>query len=58
MDPTDGQTDEALLAAYLAGSAEALNSLILRHQKPLYGYIRSMLPQKADADDLFQEVWM
>lgn len=50
--------DEELINAYLAGDAEALGLLIERHRRTLYGYIVNMIGAGADADDVFQTVWL
>lgn len=50
--------DEELIAAYLAGDTGALAELMESHRRTLYGYIVNMIGAGADADDVFQTVWL
>lgn len=52
------ETDEELIRQYRRGRVGALDELVDRYQGPLYGYIRNMTGNAAEADDVFQEVWM
>jgi RNA polymerase sigma-70 factor (ECF subfamily) len=58
----EGQTmetdDRTWLAEYRRGSVEALAMLVERYRKPLFGFILRMTEGRADADDIFQEVWV
>ncbi len=51
-------SDHALLARYRRGEIEALDQLVERYRKPLFGFILNMLDRREDADDVFQEVWL
>ena len=53
METTDGE----LLARYRDGQVEALEQLVLRYQRPLFGFILNMIEGRGDADEIFQEVW-
>ena len=53
MDLSDGQ----LLALYRKGDAEALDTLVRRYKKQLFGFIINMMEGGGDADEIFQEVW-
>ncbi|MFC1499145.1 sigma-70 family RNA polymerase sigma factor [Verrucomicrobiota bacterium] len=50
-------TDYKLLARYKAGQTEALESLVEKYRRQLFGYIINMRGYGADADEIFQEVW-
>ncbi len=49
--------DEVLLQRYRAGSLEAFDELVLRHSRALFSYIRGMVGQQEEAEDLFQDTW-
>ena len=49
------ETDEGLIDAALAGSGQALNQLLVRHQDWLYNVALKMCLSPADAADLTQE---
>jgi DNA-directed RNA polymerase specialized sigma24 family protein len=49
--------DEVLLQRYRAGSVEAFNELVLRHSRALFSYIRGMVGQQEEAEDIFQDTW-
>ncbi len=46
------------LAAYRAGQVEALGALVEHYRRPLFGFIARMLESHADAEEVFQEVWL
>jgi len=46
------------LDEYRAGSVEALGRLVEHTRRPLYGFISKMMQGHADADEIFQEVWV
>ncbi len=54
----DARSDQALVRAYRTGDAEALGVLVERYRRPLFSYIFNMSSGQADADEIFQEVWM
>lgn len=49
-------TDEALLAGAQAGSSEALERLLVRHQPWIFNMALRMLYQRADAEDATQDI--
>ena len=49
-------TDETLMAAFKAGDASAFSTLVVRHEKPLWNFIRRYVQNRAVAEDLTQEV--
>jgi RNA polymerase sigma-70 factor (ECF subfamily) len=51
-------TDAELLAAFNQGDAKALEVLVGRYRQPLFSWLLGMTGNRADADDLFQEVWL
>ncbi|HEY0707891.1 MAG TPA: RNA polymerase sigma factor [Polyangia bacterium] len=48
-------TDETLIAAFKNGDAAAFSALVLRHEKPLWNYIRRFIRDRAAAEDVMQE---
>jgi RNA polymerase sigma-70 factor (ECF subfamily) len=51
-------TDEALMAAYQKGDVNAFSTLVLRHEKPLWNFLRRFVSDAAMAEDLLQEVFL
>lgn len=49
-------TDETLMAAFKEGDASAFSTLVMRHEKPLWNYLRRFVHDNAIAEDLMQEV--
>lgn len=52
------QPENEWLRAYRNGDNAALERLIEHTRRPLYGFIYKMLGAHADADEIFQEVWI
>jgi RNA polymerase sigma-70 factor (ECF subfamily) len=50
-------TDSQLLSRYRHGQVDALELLVERYRRPLYGFIYNMAQRREDADEIFQEVW-
>lgn len=50
-------TDRSLLARYKRGDVDALETLVERYRRPLFGFILNMTEGREDADEIFQEVW-
>ena len=50
-------TDKELVDLYRRGHVEALDALIERYRRMLFGYIFNMVGGSADADEIFQETW-
>jgi RNA polymerase sigma-70 factor (ECF subfamily) len=46
------------IAEYRRGKVEALAPLVEHFRRPLYGFIVRMTDSVADAEDVFQEVWL
>lgn len=55
--PTDGADDEALLAAYNRGDAQAFDTLYARYRGPMYRYFLRQVDREA-ANDCFQVLWL
>lgn len=50
--------DREWIEQYRQGDVAALDRLIDRHQRMLFGYIVNMTGRQEGADDVFQEVWL
>lgn len=50
--------DALLMARYAGGDMGAFDQLYRRHRNPLYRYVSRLTSSRADADEVFQEVWM
>jgi RNA polymerase sigma-70 factor (ECF subfamily) len=50
-------SDSELLSRYRDGDVGALETLVERYRRPLFGYITRMVGPNGDADEVFQEVW-
>lgn len=57
-DALSAVSDDALLALYAAGDATAARSLVLRLTPRLLGYAARILSDRAEAEDVTQEVMM
>jgi RNA polymerase sigma-70 factor (ECF subfamily) len=53
MEETDGQ----LLTRYRRGQVDALERLVERYRRSLFGFIYNMTRGREEADEVFQEVW-
>ena len=53
-------TDEDLMRKFCAGDSKAFHTLYMRHEKPLYRYLRRVLGASlvAQVDEVFQDTWM
>jgi len=54
----DRANDQLLIEAAQRGDRAAFSALIQRHQGAVYGYLRARLLERADAEDLCQEVFL
>jgi RNA polymerase sigma factor (sigma-70 family) len=50
-------SDETLLLRYAAGSVAAFEELYARHELPLWRYVLRLSGNRANAEELLQEVW-
>lgn len=55
---TQPASDEVLMAAYQAGNQAAFTELYERHSGSVYGFLARRLPNRALADDLYQEAFL
>ena len=55
--PEPDISDAELLRAFAQGDAPALDKLVGRYRQPLFAWLLGMTANRADAEDLFQEVW-
>jgi RNA polymerase sigma-70 factor (ECF subfamily) len=51
-------SDEDLLDRYKSGETDALTLLVERYRRQLFSFILRMSSSAADADEIFQEVWL
>lgn len=51
-------TDEELMQRYRDGDARAFETLYVRHRGPVYRYILRQCGVAAQAEELFQDIWM
>ncbi len=51
-------SDESLMLAYAGGDARAFETLYSRHKGPVFRYVLRSVKSRAEADELFQDVWM
>jgi len=51
------ETDRDLISKYREGDISALETLVEKYRRPLFGYIVNMAGNRADADEIFQEAW-
>jgi len=53
-----GSSDEELMLAYAGGDAGAFEALYARHKGPVFRYVLRSVKSRAEADELFQDLWM
>lgn len=51
-------SDEDLMIQARAGDRTAFENLIIRYEKPLYGYLVRLLRDESAAEDVFQDTWL
>ncbi len=51
-------SDESLMLNYASGDAAAFEVLYLKHKGSVYRYILNLCRNEAEAEELYQEVWM
>ena len=51
------EEDRDILARYASGDVDALETLVSKYRRQLFGLILNMTEGRADADEVFQEVW-
>lgn len=50
--------ERALIEQVVAGDVESFRGLVERHQRRVYGFVRSLMRRSPDAEDLVQEVFV
>jgi len=50
--------DEDLMRLYLRGDIAAFDQLYTRHRAKVYGYVRKRVYVAAEADEVFQAIWL
>ncbi len=58
MNTANDPSDTDLIRRYRKGDLDALALLVSRHRQWLFGYIYHTVQSQAEADDVYQEVWM
>src|SRR5947207_3257194 len=53
-----GASDEQLMLAYAAGDATAFDALYGRHKGSLFRFVLRSVKGRAEAEEIFQDVWM
>jgi RNA polymerase sigma-70 factor (ECF subfamily) len=56
--PPTPDADAVLMVRYGQGDIGAFEQLYRRHRAALYRYVLRLSPSRADAEEIFQEVWM
>lgn len=51
-------SDEQLMLAYAGGDAAAFAALYAKHKGPLFRFVLRSVKAHAEAEELFQEIWM
>ena len=51
-------SDEQLMLAYAGGDAAAFEALYARHKGGLFRFVLRSVKARAEAEELFQEIWM
>jgi RNA polymerase sigma-70 factor (ECF subfamily) len=51
-------TDEQLMLAYAGGDAGSFDTLYAKHKGPLFRFVLRSVKSRAEAEELFQEIWM
>ena len=58
MSATGPESDEALVRAFRAGDASAFQVLLGRYRTPIFNYLLRMAGNRAEAEELFQDVFL
>ena len=56
--PADMRSDGDLFSAFKAGDGSAMEALFARYRKSVYSWLLRMAPDRAEAEDLYQEAWL
>lgn len=58
MDRSEQVRERLWILRYQAGDKDALESLVQRYQSPLRYYLRRLMGNEHEAEDILQDVWM
>ena len=58
MTADTADTDESLIGAFKAGDISAMEALFGRYRRHVYGWLVRMLADEAEAEDVYQDVWL
>lgn len=56
--PADTRSDDDLIGAFRAGDGSAMEALFGRYRKSVFAWLIRMAPDRAEAEDLYQDVWL
>ena len=54
----DMRSDDDLIGAFKAGDGPAMEALFGRYRKPVFAWLLRRAPDRDEAEDLYQEVWL
>ena len=52
------RSDDDLIGAFRTGDAPAMEALFRRYRRPVFAWLLRVTPDRAEAEDLYQEVWL
>ncbi len=52
------RSDDELMRAFIAGDTAAMEALFDRHRRAVFGWLVRHAEDRAEAEDLYQEVWL
>ncbi len=58
MASAPASSDDELMRAFIAGDSAAMEALFDRHRKAVFGWLVRHAGSRAEAEDLYQEVWL
>lgn len=56
--PADTRSDDDLIGAFRAGDGLAMEALFGRYRKSVFAWLIRMAPDRAEAEDLYQDIWL
>jgi len=54
----DMRSDDDLIGAFKAGDSSAMEALFRRYRRPVFAWLLRTVPDRADAEDMYQEAWL
>ena len=52
------RSDDDLIGAFKAGDSSAMEALFRRYRRPVFAWLLRTVPDRADAEDMYQEAWL